>query len=180
MALLDDFDLAPVLRGDATAWARFVAASAPLLRGAIRRVLATQGEESACADVLQEVYLKLCEREAQRLRGYRPGQARLSTWLCVVAANTALDHARARRRARAIEAVSADAGEATAAAPALPFQLPPGLLSPRQLLVLRLLYEHGWEVADAARLLAIAEQSVRSLHHKALEKLRAARTRLFG
>jgi len=178
VATLDDFDLASLLRGEPGAWAAFVDASAPLLRGAIRRVLGGHGLADATADVLQEVYLKLCRQDARLLRGYRRERARLSTWLCVVAAHAALDEVRTRRRARATEsaAVCAEA----VAAPAPPFQLPPDLLSPRQLLVLRLLHERGLEVAEVARLLGIAEQSVRSLHHKALAKLREARTRLFG
>ncbi len=180
MATLDDFDLATVLRGDAGAWARFVAVSAPLLRGAIRRVLSAQGEDAACGDVLQEVFLKLCDQDARVLRSYRPTRARLSSWLAVIGVHAALDHLRRQRRAAALEAAAGVLSEGSSPAPLPPFQLPQDLLSPRQLLVLRLLYERGLEVADVARLLGIAEQSVRSLHHKALERLRAARARLFG
>ena len=52
-------------------------------------------------------------------------------------------------------------------------RIPDGLLSPRQSLVLQLLYEKEMEVAEIAAMLAVDAQTVRSTHHKALVKLRA-------
>ena len=46
-------------------------------------------------------------------------------------------------------------------------------LSPRQSLVLQLLYDREMEVAEIAAMLAVDAQTVRSTHHKALVKLRA-------
>ena len=40
-------------------------------------------------------------------------------------------------------------------------------------LVLELLYRRDLEVADAAKIMAVDPQTVRSTHHKALTKLRA-------
>ncbi len=51
--------------------------------------------------------------------------------------------------------------------------IPPGLLSPRQALVLEMLYPREMEVAEVAETLGIDPQTVRSTHHKALVKLRA-------
>ncbi|MGE5146874.1 MAG: RNA polymerase sigma factor, partial [Candidatus Eiseniibacteriota bacterium] len=54
-----------------------------------------------------------------------------------------------------------------------PVRIPEGLLSPRQSLVLQLLYDREMEVAEIAAMLAVDAQTVRSTHHKALVKLRA-------
>jgi RNA polymerase sigma-70 factor (ECF subfamily) len=51
-------------------------------------------------------------------------------------------------------------------------KIPPGLLSERQALVLRLLYDRDMDAAEVAGLLGIDSQTVRSTHHKALVKLR--------
>ena len=50
-------------------------------------------------------------------------------------------------------------------------RLPEGLLSPRQKLILGLLYERDMEVAEIAAHLGIDPQTVRSTHHKAMLKL---------
>ena len=57
--------------------------------------------------------------------------------------------------------------------PAEKVQIPAGLLSPRQELILSLLYDQDMDVAEAAAFLKVEAQTVRSMHHKALTKLRA-------
>ena len=52
-------------------------------------------------------------------------------------------------------------------------KIPPELLSPRQALVLEMLYQREMEVAEVAKTLSVDPQTVRSTHHKALTKLRA-------
>ena len=52
-------------------------------------------------------------------------------------------------------------------------KIPQGLLTDRQALVLKCLYEEERDVAEVARLLRIDAQTVRSTHHKALVRLRA-------
>jgi RNA polymerase sigma factor (sigma-70 family) len=54
-----------------------------------------------------------------------------------------------------------------------PLKLPKDLLSPRQQLVLTMLYERDMDVAEIARTLDVDPQTVRSTHHKAMLKLRA-------
>jgi len=51
--------------------------------------------------------------------------------------------------------------------------LPEALLSPRQREILALLYDRDMDVAEIAAKLAIDAQTVRSMHHKAMVKLRA-------
>jgi RNA polymerase sigma-70 factor (ECF subfamily) len=52
-------------------------------------------------------------------------------------------------------------------------KIPPELLSPRQAVVLDMLYRRDMDVAEVAQVLAIDRQTVRSTHHKAMIKLRA-------
>ncbi len=49
----------------------------------------------------------------------------------------------------------------------------PHRLSPRQAVVLEMLYQRDMDVAEVAEVLAVEPQTVRSTHHKALVRLRA-------
>ena len=51
-------------------------------------------------------------------------------------------------------------------------KIPPGLLTERQTLILKYLYDEERDVAEIAQLLKIDAQTVRSTHHKALLRLR--------
>jgi RNA polymerase sigma-70 factor (ECF subfamily) len=90
----------------------------------------------------------------------------------VVASSTAIDRLRRRKpTALALDAVSEDR---LAVEPRLParVRIPAGLLSPRQEPVPELLSRRDLEVADAAEIMGVDRQTVRSMHHKALVKLR--------
>ena len=52
-------------------------------------------------------------------------------------------------------------------------KIPAGLLTERQMLVLKCLYDEEKDVSEVAQLLKIDAQTVRSTHHKALLRLRA-------
>ena len=52
-------------------------------------------------------------------------------------------------------------------------KIPQGLLTERQTLILKYLYDEEREVADIARLLKVDPQTIRSTQHKALLRLRA-------
>jgi RNA polymerase sigma-70 factor (ECF subfamily) len=60
--------------------------------------------------------------------------------------------------------------------PVRALELPPDLLPARQALILKMLFEQDLPVEDVAKLLRIEAQTVRSLKHKALTRLRAAVT----
>ena len=57
--------------------------------------------------------------------------------------------------------------------PASALSVPMHVLTARQRLVLRLLFDESRTVAEAARFLDVDEQTVRSTKHKALSRLRA-------
>ena len=162
-------DLPSLIRGDKAAWDGFVRRYAGLILAAVRGV-ARDGSD--LEDLVQEVFVRLCKDEFRLLKTYDPARAGLSTWLTIVARSTARDTTRRRQPALtpldgvpetllAVEDRHAD-----------PIKLPEDLLSPRQKLVLTMLYERDMEVADIARALEIDPQTVRSTHHKAMLKLR--------
>jgi RNA polymerase sigma factor (sigma-70 family) len=163
-------DFAGLTSGDKPAWDSFVARFAGLILAAVRRVV---GPGAEIDDIAQDVFVRLCKDDYRLLRQYDPARAGITTWLTIVARSTAQD---ALRRRRAPTQTLDDTPEtAFAVEPQLPekVKIPPGLLSPRQQLVLTMLYDREMEVAEIAALLAVDAQTVRSTHHKALTKLRA-------
>jgi len=174
--LSDDFDddLGPLLAGSKAAWSRFVARYAPVIFAGVRRKLVPAGRADDAEDVAQDVFLRLCRRDFHLLRGYDPARARLTTWLTIIATSTAIDHLR-RQKAGSQPLDSVPEALLAVDPPKEPVKvvIPPDLLSPRQALVLELLYRREMEVSEAAEFLGIEAQTVRSMHHKALTRLRA-------
>jgi RNA polymerase sigma-70 factor (ECF subfamily) len=169
-----DLALAEALTGgERGAWHHFVRQFAGIVYAAVQRRLIPAGRGDEVEDVVQEVYVRLCKADFRLLRSYDPARARLSTWLTVVATSASIDYLRRQRMTKiAIE----DAPESCLAVEDPTFEnikIPDGLLSGRQALVLELLYKRDLEVADAAGIMKIDPQTVRSTHHKALTKLRA-------
>ena len=166
-------DIKRLLAGERGAWPAFVRRHAPIIYAAINRQLRASGRLDDAEDVAQDVFVRLCAKEFRLLREFDPGRARLTTWLTVIATSAAIDHL--RRRKRTTEPLD-DMPEHIGAVQAVEqswIKIPPDLLSPRQALVLRMLYDQDLDVAEAAKLLAVDPQTVRSMHHKALTKLRA-------
>jgi RNA polymerase sigma-70 factor (ECF subfamily) len=168
-----DFALVAALAGgERDAWNDFVRLFAGVVYAAVQRRLIPAGRGDEVEDVVQEVYVRLCKADFRLLRSYDPARARLSTWLTVVSTSGAIDYLRRQRMTQiAIE----DAPESCLAVEDPAFEnikIPDGLLSGRQALVLELLYRRDLEVADAAQIMKIDPQTVRSTHHKALTKLR--------
>lgn len=164
-------DLAALVGGDKAAWDSFVRDHARLILAAVRPLAR---EEREAEDLAQDVFLRLCKDGYRLLKTYDPARAGLSTWLTIVARSTARD---ALRRKRAPQVGIEDAPESAVAVdfvePAPRVPIPEGLLSPRQREILTLLYDRDMDPAEAAEKLGIDVQTVRSMHHKALVKLRA-------
>src|SRR5690348_12763606 len=166
---VSDTDLATLIAGNKAAWDGFVRRYAGLILSA-ERTLMREGTEAE--DVLQEVFVRLCKDDFRLLRTYDPARAGLSTWLTIVARSTARDALRRRQLPMTpIDAVP-ESLLASGGAPPEKIRLPEGLLSPRQKLVLNMLYDRDMEVAEIAEALGVDPQTVRSTHHKAMLKLR--------
>jgi RNA polymerase sigma factor (sigma-70 family) len=164
-------DLAALIRGERGAWDGFVRRYAALVMAAVRGVAQEGGEAE---DLAQEVFVRLCKDEFRLLKTYDPARAGLTTWLTIVARSTARD---AQRRRRVQSVPIDDAPEsALAVAPVEPVEkltYPADLLSPRQAEILAMIYDRDMDVAEIATKLRIDAQTVRSMHHKAMLKLRA-------
>ncbi len=163
-------ELGRLVDGDKAAWDSFVVHFAGLILAAVRRVVGPQGEVE---DIAQDVFLRLCKDNFRLLRQYDPARAGLSTWLTIVARSVA--HDSVRRRRMPTQSLDDTAESLLAETPSMPehIRIPDGLLSPRQQLVLTMLYQREMEVAEIAEALRIDAQTVRSTHHKAMLKLRA-------
>lgn len=184
-----DANLEKLLAGDTRAWDRFVTRHAGVIHAAIwKRLRASglRGEDSATLgeDIAQEVFVRLCAKDFRLLRRYDPERASLVTFLTVLSTSTTLDALRRQRRwartgtegerggALSLDDVPEPAAEPEPTETPEPVELPEGLLSERQTLVLRMLYDRDMDVAEVAQALGVEEQTVRSTHHKAIEKLR--------
>jgi RNA polymerase sigma factor (sigma-70 family) len=164
-------DLAALIRGEKSAWDAFVRRYAALIMAAVRGVAQDGGEAE---DLAQEVFIRLCKDEFRLLKTYDPARAGLTTWLTIVARSTARD---AQRRRRIQSMPIEDAPEAALAVPPVEpvekLAYPADLLSPRQSEILAMIYDRDMDVAEIATTLRIDAQTVRSMHHKAMLKLRA-------
>jgi RNA polymerase sigma-70 factor (ECF subfamily) len=171
---LNQIDLRALAAGNKRTWDAFVAAAAPLLHAVVRRALATYRlSEEDVMDAAQDVFVRLCANDFRLLKTYDPARAGLSTWLAVVARSAAVDHARRRRQAtQPIDEVP-EASLGVEDRHVEKLKIPQGLLTERQILILRYLYDEERDVAEVAQLLKIDAQTVRSTHHKALLRLRA-------
>ncbi len=168
--MAEDIDLQALSRGDKAAWDAFVRRYAGLVTAAVRGV-SRDGRD--VEDLVQEVFVRLCKDGFRLLKTYDANRAGLSTWLTIVARSTARDALRRRQLpVSPIEAVP-EALLATESAPPEKLKLPEGLLSPRQALILSMLYDRDMEVGEIAEALGVDPQTVRSTHHKAMLKLRS-------
>ena len=174
MTELNQIDLHTLTTGNKRAWDGFVAAAAPLINAVVRRSLSTYrlGEEDVM-DAAQDVFVRLCAQDFRLLKTYDPARAGLSTWLAVVARSAAIDHARRRRQANQPLDEVPEAALAVEDRHVEKLKIPQGLLTERQTLILKCLYDEERDVAEVAALLKIDAQTVRSTHHKALLRLRA-------
>lgn len=173
MTDLNQIDLRSLAAGHKRTWDAFVVAASPLINAVIRRALGSYrlGEDD-CLDAAQDVFVRLCANDYRLLKTYDPARAGLSTWLAVVARSAAVDYARRRRQATSPIDEVPEAALAVEDRHVEKLKIPDGLLTERQSLILKFLYDEERDVAEVAQLLKIDAQTVRSTHHKALLRLR--------
>jgi RNA polymerase sigma factor (sigma-70 family) len=168
--LAEEIDLAALCQGNKAAWDGFVRRYAGLIVSAVRGV-ARDGADPE--DLLQEVFLRLCKDGFRLMRTYDPQRAGLSTWLTIVARSTARDAMRRRQLPSTPIDVVPEAQLSVMPKTNERLKLPDSLLSPRQRLIVTMLYDREMDVAEVARNLGVDPQTVRSTHHKAMLKLRS-------
>ncbi|WP_432736120.1 RNA polymerase sigma factor [Maridesulfovibrio sp. FT414] len=124
-------------------------------------------------DICQNVFLRLVQNDRSLLRKYDPQKARITTWLMVVARSVTLDFLRKGIYCLAPLDDFIDELEAPVSKEKVELDIPEGLLSPRQKLIIKLYFEDGLDISEISDFIGIKEQSVRSTKHKALNKLRS-------
>lgn len=168
---MDDW-LAGCLDGDQDAWRAFVDRYAPVIFAAVRRAAHARDDRAQLAqDITQDVFVRLVRDNFRLLRSYDAGRASLATYLTVIAHSTARDALR-RRSVGTVPLQEQHQVIEEGVVPTEPVEIPTDLLSDRQRLVLKMLFDKDMSVADTAGVLGITAQSVRSLKHKAISKLR--------
>jgi RNA polymerase sigma-70 factor (ECF subfamily) len=170
---LGQIDLRSLATGHKRTWDTFVVAASPLINAVVRRTMSTYRlNEDDVMDAAQDVFVRLCANDFRLLKTYDPARAGLSTWLAVVARSAAVDFARRRRQATAPIDEVPESVLAVEDRHVEKLKIPDGLLTERQTLILKCLYDEERDVAEIAQLLKIDAQTVRSTHHKALLRLR--------
>ena len=170
-------DLEACLAGDSLAWQAFMETYGPIVRKAVRWTLSQKGRRITSAadvdDVVQDVFVRLIQGTYRLLATYDPERSSLPTWLCVVSRSAALDFLRNRRHAGAHIALG-DCEEPLAKEPYQEeaYALPTEILSPRQLYVLHCILERGMTTEEIARSMDVHPQTVRSLRHSAVLRLK--------
>lgn len=167
----EEINLQALIAGDKRQWDRFCTLYAPVIQGAARRALG-RTDPSDVQDASQETFIRLCRDDYKLLRQFDPKRAKLTTWVAVIAHSAAIDWIRRKRPTTPLDEV----GERHLAVEDRHVEriiIPDGLLTERQALILKLLYDREMDVGEISKLLQIDAQTVRSTHHKALNRLRA-------
>jgi RNA polymerase sigma factor (sigma-70 family) len=176
-----DIELTACMQGDVAAWNQFCHETAGVIQAAIRRTAGAQLQDPALPDIedlVQAVYLRLVKHDFRLLKSFDPAKASLVTWLTLVARSTTIDALRRRKQPTVAIQDSDAAASRTEHGHSEPVDLeqvaPLHLLTERQRLVLALLFKDEMTVPEAAAVLGVEEQTIRSTKHKALEHLRKA------
>lgn len=170
-----DESLSDYLAGRPGAAEAFVARWRALGLSVLSRVLHTASREHLAMDeedLLQEVFLRLFQDGGRLLRTYDPSRASFATWFAIVARSVAISIL--RRKHLATEAFDPERHAAVVEPKEDPLssEIPPEILTPRQALVLHLLFDQEMSVEEAAKVLGVDIQTIRSTKHKAIERLR--------
>jgi RNA polymerase sigma factor (sigma-70 family) len=169
----DSLDLARLTSGDKQAWDAFVTRYAGVVHAAVSSVLRHSGRDFVdSSDLAQDVFVRLCKDGYRLLGQYDPKRASPVTWLTMISRSVALDAI--RRKSFGLVPIE-DAPESALAVQPVErhaVKIPPGLLTPRQELILAMLYDRDMSPAEVAEALDVDVQTIRSMHHKALVRLR--------
>jgi RNA polymerase sigma-70 factor (ECF subfamily) len=167
--------LAAANAGNQEAYAQFLMAIAPVVRGVVRARGARLGQ-SECEDIVQEVLLAVHLKR----HTWHPG-APVRPWLYAITRYKVVDAFRARGRRVDLpiedfaEDLAADAGPDPTEASDMAKLI--GMLDGRSALIVRKIGIDGASVAETGRSLSMSEGAVRVALHRALKSLAALRER---
>lgn len=170
---LDDQAMLAAGQGDRRAFARLVDRHLDRTVAIATRIT---GRRAEAEEVTQEAFLRLW----QKAENWRPGKARVGTWLTRVAINLAIDRTRRMRPVDLDEAIEiadpADGAETLvdAAQRAQAVRIAIARLPDRQRVALALFYDQDMSMQQAADTLQISVRALESLLARARRSLRTA------
>lgn len=174
-ALSINVNLDRCISGDGKSWDDFVTRYMSVVYSAVKKVIQSKMHKvnhEDIRDVTQNVFIRLVKRDFSLLRRYDSSRCSLATYLTIISRSTALDYV----RYGFFNSVPLDDFDRDlrieAEEPEEEPEFPEGVLTERQLTVLRLLFCKDYDVAMAADALGIKAQTVRSIKHQALTRLR--------
>lgn len=172
MGPVDKDTLKKLINGDKKSWDRFVIESSSLIRAMVYKSMTayTIANPSDIDDAIQNVYIRLLKDDFRLLKSYDANKASLSTWLGLISRSVTIDLLRKHKNHLPLNEDLA--AEQQQHIPEEGIDLPKGLLSARQELILRLLFDKEKDPDEIAGFLGVEVQTVRSAKHKAIEKLR--------
>lgn len=123
-------------------------------------------------DICQIVFLNLFANECRVLKNYNHEKASFSTWLTIISRNAAIDYIRKKKSLTVTLEDAIETIHCPKSVEPVKIDIPEAVITPRQHLVLRMMYDDGLDVEEIAFFLGVKRQTVRSLHHRALKRLR--------
>jgi RNA polymerase sigma-70 factor (ECF subfamily) len=186
--------VAAVIRGKPLAWPAFYARFERLIRACVRRTLRWYGvrsSDSDLEDLLSAVCLNIVKDDYRKLRMFDPARGyRLSSWVGLIATNTAIDALRRREPEHSsMDDPAGQAHEVPSGSPT-PFdqlhrheeagllEAAVGQLSEGDRLFLEYYFEHEMEPSVIAKRMGITVATVYSRKNKVREKLRVVVAKL--
>ena len=184
----DDARMISRLRaGESEAWEEFVERYRKLIYSAIVRAnsrFRAEWDETAMEEIFQEAVFKLLRRNGKALASWK-GNCRLETWIYRIVRNVCIDVLRKRTRRRESDELPEE-GESRAAARTLGGagtqentdlrisleQAMQRSLSPKEALVVRLIYFEGFTYREVAERMDMSVGAMSGLVFRALAKLR--------
>ena len=165
-------EIQAILDGDEREWQSFITQYSGYIRAVVEHTINPHGAKIEADDAVQEIFIRLIENDHRLLRSYDPTRSSLKTWLAVIARSRTIDLLRRKHLATIPLEEELAANAQPPSSPDVVVELPMELLTGRQKLIMHLLYERELTVREAAQVLDVTEQTIRSARHKALQRLR--------
>ena len=170
--------LQKALSGDNAAWDVLFALLWPVVAGVAAQKAKRVGGDAMVEDIAQNVFIHLTKDNAKRLRQYDSTRGELQSYVAKIARNCTIDHL--RRNANQLRNV--DISQLPEPVDESGFSLPMledwemvaalSVLTTREKEVIDLLFKRDLEVSEAAKIMKISPDTVRSEKSHALKKLK--------
>lgn len=172
---IDQIAIEKCINGDSRSWRELVDGYINLVYNAAYNTVAKHNHyinNHDIDDICQNVFVSLLANDCRVLKMYDGKKAKFSTWLTIVSRNAAIDFIRKKKALAVSLEETLEVLQCTHDAQPDDIDIPEGVITPRQHLVLRMMYDDRLDVVEIAFFLGVKRQTIRSLHHRALKKLR--------